>query len=273
MIRLLQRILLSAYSVAKSTGVIDTRAGKAVMHAAYFSYKRWLEPSPSALRAYVPPGAWVVDVGANLGFYTRLFASWVSTGGKVIALEPEAGNFAGLQRLVDGQCPPGTVIPVRAVASEIDGSLRLRINPDSHADHRIADDGLDTPSHRLDSLLAMHGHPPVGLIKIDVQGAEPRVLAGSGEVLRRHRPAVYMEVDDAALSDAGSSAGALLDSMRQLGYAVHQVHRNNVSPALDAKDIAVQMRRLGYADFLFLPERDIQAPAMQISPTYTGTSA
>jgi hypothetical protein len=165
------------------------------------------------------------------------------------------------------------VVPLRAVASEIDGNLRLRINPDSHADHRIAEEGLDTPSHRLDSLLAIHGDPPVGLIKIDVQGAEPRVLAGAGEVLRRHRPAVYMEVDNAALLEAGSSADALLDSMRQLGYVVHQVSRDHVSAALDAGGIATQMRRLGYADFLFLPAPESRAAATQNSPTYTGTSA
>ena len=266
MIRLLQRGLLAAYAAAKATGIVDTRAGKAVLHAAYFGYKRWLEPSPQALRAYVPPGAWIVDVGANLGFYTRLFAPWVRDGGKVIALEPEAGNFTGLQRLVARSCPPGTVLPVRAVASEVDGTLRLRVNPESHADHRIAQDGLDTPSWRLDTLLASHGHPQVGLLKIDVQGAEPRVLAGAVDLLRRCRPAVYMEVDDAALADAGSSAAALLGHMRALGYSAHAVERDAVSPALDDAAIAAQMQRLGYADFLFLPALT-QAAATQHSPT------
>ena len=61
----------------------------------YLLYKDCLEAGPvQVLRRYVRPGTVVIDVGANIGYFTRQFATWVSNGGWVIAVEPEALNLA-----------------------------------------------------------------------------------------------------------------------------------------------------------------------------------
>lgn len=252
MTSVLQRLLMTLYATAKASGFLDSRPGKWIFRRAYFAYKRWLEPTPFALRSYVEPGGWVVDVGSNLGFYTLLFSRWVSGAGKIVSIEPAAENYAELESMISSEGLTGKVIAVQAVASEIDGHLRLKLNPDSHADHRIADSGVATKSVRLDSLLAQHGRPRVSLIKIDVQGAEPRVLAGSLSTLREFAPAIYMEVDDRALRESGSSAVELIDRMRGLGYAAYAIKGKDLSNALSMEDVATMLRRLGYADFLFL---------------------
>ena len=248
----LQRFLMTIYAVAKASGLLDSSSGKWIFRRAYFTYKRWLEPTPLVLRGYIEPGSWVVDVGSNLGFYTLLFSRWVSGAGKVVSIEPAADNYAELESMISLEGLTGKVIAVQAVASELNGQLRLKLNPESHADHRIADSGVDTRSVQLDTLLAHHGKPRGSLVKIDVQGAEPRVLLGSLATLREFAPAVYMEVDDRALRESGSSAVELIDWMRDLGYAVHAVSGKNLSHALSNEDIFVGLRKLGYADFLFL---------------------
>lgn len=254
MTSVLQRLLMTLYAIAKSSGFLDSRLGKWIFRRAYFTYKRWLEPTPFALRSYVEPGSWVVDVGSNLGFYTLLFSHWVSGAGKIVSIEPAAENYAALENMIAAEGLIGKVISLQAVASEVDGHLHLKLNPGSHADHRIADDGVAIMSVRLDSLLEQHGWPRVSLIKIDVQGAEPRVLAGSLTTLRDFAPVVYMEVDDRALRESGSSAIELMDMMRGLGYLAYEVRGKDLSGALSIADISSMLRKLGYADFLFLPE-------------------
>lgn len=250
----LQRLLMTLYALAKSSGFLDSRPGKWIFRRAYFAYKRWLEPTPLALRSYVEPGSWIVDVGSNLGFYTLLFSRWVSGAGKILSIEPAAENYAALENMIAAEGLTERVIAVQAVASELDGHLRLKLNPGSHADHRIGDGGVATKSVKLDSLLAQHGKPRVSLIKIDVQGAEPRVLAGSLATLREFAPVVYMEVDDSALRESGTSAVELIDSMRGLGYRAYEVRGKDLSRALSMADISTMLDKLGYADFLFLPE-------------------
>jgi FkbM family methyltransferase len=249
----LQRLLIALYSIAKASGILNSRFGKAVFLRAYFAYKGWLEPTPHALKGYIAPGTWIIDVGANVGFYTRLFARWVGEGGKVLSIEPEAENFAHLQRLIRSANLADKVISIRAVASEIDGQLKLKLNPASHADHRIADEGVSTTSWRIDSLLEQYGWPRVSLIKIDVQGAEPRVLLGSLTTMSRFFPAVYMEIDHLALSRYGSSPAALIEWMQERGYSMHQVTGNRISPSLSVGETSSSLQQLGYSDFLFLP--------------------
>src|SRR5205823_4492379 len=80
---------------------LETAPGRRLFEASYQLYKDRLEAGPiRMLRPCVRPGTSVIDVGANIGFFTRQFAGWVSEGGRVIAVEPEAVNFARLQHAV-----------------------------------------------------------------------------------------------------------------------------------------------------------------------------
>ena len=76
---------------------------RSVFEACYEIYKRLIE-APHALRAHVQPGTIVVDVGANVGFFTRYFAEWTGADGRVLAIEPEQQNFERLKG--DDSVPP-----------------------------------------------------------------------------------------------------------------------------------------------------------------------
>src|SRR5258708_40379671 len=82
----LQRILLALYGAVSRTGLLSTRVGRRVFASAYDLYKsRWEAAEIMALRKFVDPGTAIIDVGANIGFFTRRFAEWVRPGGIVIA--------------------------------------------------------------------------------------------------------------------------------------------------------------------------------------------
>src|SRR5262249_17737368 len=156
-----------------STGVLQTDWGRRLFETAYWMYKRHYETgSLTSLRKCVRPGYVVVDVGANIGYFTLQFASWFGESGNVLAIEPEALNYARLHRAVMragfnavGECG-------RAGASGRVGAGFLQPNPMHPADHKLGTTGGPVSMITIDSLLAARSWPKVSLIKIDVQGAE-----------------------------------------------------------------------------------------------------
>jgi FkbM family methyltransferase len=255
----IQHSLLLAYRWIHGSGVLSRPWGRRVFEGAYFRYKSVLEAGDiQPMRALVKPGDWIIDVGANIGFFTRAFGQWVSSGGRVIAIEPEAANYRSLVDRLDRLGLATAVDAVQAVAAETDGTLRLSVNRYHPADHRIAPEGIEVRAITLDRLLAERGWPRVALVKVDVQGAEWRVLEGARETLRRFRPALFMELDDEALRLMNTSAGQLLDWLLGLGYRPHRIVSGRITDRLPREEVLAQSLSGRYADLLFLPATDSQ---------------
>ena len=246
----LQRVLLAGYRALHGTGLLSTPAGRRAFLFAYGLYKRWVDPSVEPLRQHVREGEWIVDVGANVGHLCVQFARWTRSGGRVLAIEPEPHNLAALHAALRRSGLESRVLVVAGVAAEADGELHLTVNPHNPADHRLGERGIPVRAHALDRLLLEHGEPPVGLVKIDVQGAEPRVIEGALRTLERCRPALLVEIDDRALREAGSGAGALVERLARLGY----VPVDMLAPQrrLRMDEVETACGELGYADILFL---------------------
>ena len=255
---LLQRALIGIHAGVHRSGLLSTGPGRVLFERSYAFYKTWVEAGAvDQLRTLILPGSTVVDVGANIGFFTRRFAQWVGPSGHVIALEPETQNFERLKQAVAKDGVAARVETILAAAGESDGVVRLRINPQHPGDHRIelpdSTQGHNVPMVRLDDLLAARGWPTVSLVKIDVQGAEERVLMGAEQTLTTARPAWFVEVDDAHLRAMGSSAEALMRRFTTHGYAVRRVLKQGVSAPSDPAAILANMPAGGYEDLLFTP--------------------
>jgi FkbM family methyltransferase len=202
--RTLQSLLLASYRVFAASGMLRTTVGRRAYEWCYDLYKAQFEAKAiDRLREYVPPDTMVVDVGANIGFFTLRFAGWLTEGGRVLAVEPDHDNLVRLQNAVARAGLEARVDLVEGAATEACGNFHLVLNPNHPADHRLGDQGIPIAGYSLDALLADRGWPTVSLIKIDVQGAEVRVLRGARETIRRFRPALYVEIDDGALTAAG----------------------------------------------------------------------
>jgi FkbM family methyltransferase len=252
--RAAQNALLGAYRLVFAKGLLRSAWGRRLFFALYEFYKNLFEAGPiGALRAHVPEGGFVIDVGANVGFFTERFARWVGPGGRVLALEPEAANHAELLRRLAAKGLAARVDARRAVADAQSGTARLVINPDHPGDHRIGEDGEPVPAVALDD--AVPAGAKVALIKIDVQGAELRVLAGASAILARDRPALFVEIDPAGLARFGAGVDALLESLAARGYAPHVLARAGPRPCPRAEVDAILSRR-GYTDLVFLAGRN-----------------
>lgn len=77
LMRFVQGALLWAYRGVQRSGLLDTAPGRAAFERAYWAYKWSIEAKDlETLRPHVTPGSTVVDVGANIGFFTVRFAEW-----------------------------------------------------------------------------------------------------------------------------------------------------------------------------------------------------
>jgi FkbM family methyltransferase len=176
------------------------------------------------LDRYLSPGDGVIDLGANVGRYTEAYAKRVGSRGLVLAVEPEAKNFAELVSKVSGyawvECVnavvSGPVAPMFAAPFFVDGGDRRRSS--CWAKNRILDGPEQFPAlETLDNLARTV--PNLRAIKMDVQGAECHVLDGAQETLGRDL-VWAVELWPAGLKNAGRSIDELAQVFLDHGYQV-----------------------------------------------------
>ena len=177
-------------------------------------------------KALLPRGGTFLDVGAHVGYFSLMAANQVGPSGQVYAVEPNPAPFAGLQRhLITNQVSHVNVYMLGL--AERNGSTRLHV-PDVavHRDYnatflpRTGWQPIDVPIRRLDDCLRVWNVSRFDLMKIDVEGSEPRVLAGGAARLAdgvvRH---LMIEINGPRLVEAGSSPALLIHKLTSLGFA------------------------------------------------------
>ena len=87
------------------------------------------------------------------------------------------------------------------------------------------------PVTTLDTLVAALGLVRVDFIKADIEGFEPALIAGAVETLRRHRPALLLEMDTSLLRRAGGSLEGFWAELMGLGYLPYGVPPGGGEPA------------------------------------------
>ncbi len=177
----------------------------------------------AAFQGEVRQGDTVIDIGANIGYFTLLFARLVGPRGQVFAFEPEPINFELLRRNVElnGYC---NVTLVPKAVSDASGTARLYL-AEHKGDGRIFDshDGrgsIPIETIRLDDFLKDY-EGRIDFIKMDIQGAEPAALRGMTKLLERHRQArIILEFWPIGLKLFGEEPEAFLRSLTDLGFGL-----------------------------------------------------
>jgi FkbM family methyltransferase len=119
------------------------------------------------------PGT-VVDVGAHIGMASLLFHQRYPEA-RIIAVEPEAANFAALVRNVS---PYKNILPVQAALWKEDGEVRLgKSTAHPKGAFAIAEDGDQrVRAVTMDTLMKETGLNTIDFLKIDIEGAEKDVF-------------------------------------------------------------------------------------------------
>jgi FkbM family methyltransferase len=171
-------------------------------------------------RRLVRPGMTVVDAGAHIGYYTRLFSRLVGARGKVYAFEPHPDNFALLAR----NAARPNVSRYSAAVGASSGTATLHLSPGSsnhslHAGYTESRGTIAVEQVALDDWLAAGRIGTVDFVKIDVEGGEPGALAGMVKLLHASaRAALLVELNPQALACGGVTAADFVRQIGKLGF-------------------------------------------------------
>jgi len=158
-------------------------------------YEREMQEIPE-IKEVLKPGNTVIDVGAFIGDYTRLF---LDLGCKVIAFEPyQDAFFCLLHNCPEALCYSMAVGDGRKLSCFHEDRTMTRENKGGRQ-VRESDNGI--PSIKLDDLRLSY----CSFVKIDGEGTEPFVLDGMKKTFRDCSPVLYIEVNLPALRDHGFS--------------------------------------------------------------------
>lgn len=187
------------------------------------------EPFETALiQKYVKPGQTVLDVGANIGYYTLLFAKRVGEAGVVHAFEPESDAFKLLEKnlKLNGY---NNVVPHPLAVSDRDGNAYLTRDPFSNLDHRITsrseqkDKNVKVHTVKIDSL-AGSSELTVDVVKLDIQGAEYSAVQGMQATLLKSSTILLLsEFWPKAIQDFGADPRDYYELLLDHGFKLSEI--------------------------------------------------
>lgn len=229
-------------TVRINNGILEINPDDAVISGA-LTFGTYEISETEIFKSCLKPGMTVVDVGANIGYYTVMAALAIGNNGHVIAYEPAPENFSFLKSNISLN-KLSNVIAVQKALSDHSGIETLYLTENNKGTHSFANNrkvkkSITVPTDTLDNSLEKMGTEHVDIIKMDVEGAEPMVISGMDKTLSQNPDVIiFMEFYPLAITRLGHKPIDLLDKLSRRGFHIWIIDENKKSPV-----------RLGAADF------------------------
>ncbi len=192
------------------------------------------------LRKVIPEDGIVFDVGAHAGQYAKLFAS-LAPKGFVYAFEPQSYARRILRAAIGAnRLRNVAILPFGLGATSGIAMLTLPVKKSGSYGFGLAhlghDDGKREAEREavavatLDQAVEALGLSRLDFIKADIEGFEQRMIEGGKKSLKRLKPALLLECNEAHLKRAGGSVAGLWTLLRGLGYRAHDPGDAGLAP-------------------------------------------
>ena len=165
----------------------------------------------------------VVDVGANIGYYTVLLADKVGNSGKVYAFEPDKTSFEILKKNIKENNLKNVVTVNAAVGSRGEKKILYK-SKKNLGDHKVYEIPLGFAASpfeeretvkiiKLDNFLK---NKKIDLMKVDTQGWEPEVIKGAKNLISKNKPTIFMEYSPASYTQANLNGKKMMKFLRNI---------------------------------------------------------
>ncbi len=191
-------------------------------------------------------GDTVIDVGANVGFFTMLSAALVGPAGKIVSFEPDERNRDRLNTNLALNSFNNVTLVGNPASNKV-APVEFFINSDDSGGNALWDPGqfpgntksqanrqtISMTTTTLDDALANYAAPPPKLIKVDTEGADQHVLEGARQLLTGAAvPFVIAELHEFGLEKMGCSQATFRGFMESMGYSTFALFFNGALPKL-----------------------------------------
>ena len=201
--------------------------------AGAISFGKYEPETITIFRSCLKESMAVIDIGANLGYFTVIAASKVGPSGKVFSYEPDSHNFNLLEKniAINGF---KNVVAILVALSDRVGRRELFFG-DNQTTHSFGDkmgagQSESVVTDTLDNSLKAFGHPRIDIIKMDIEGAEPIALEGMGGTIARNLSLIIIfEFHPKAIRRLNHSPLRFLERFKELGFSLSLIDEDRGS--------------------------------------------
>ena len=195
------------------------------------SFKKYDKFGEDFLKTQINEGDTIIDLGANIGYWTLFFAQLVGKSGKVFAFEPEPTLFEILKKNVEVNEFKNITLIQKAVSNiSKKGKLFLSSNPN---DHRIFDatgtrNSINIDTISLDEYFSSNDLQ-IDFIKSNIQGADFSAIEGSKNILEKSKNVKIMaEFSPFMLVEFNKNPEDFLDLLLDDDFFLYDLNRREL---------------------------------------------
>jgi len=212
---------------------LDPRDGIISKH---LSNEGFFEPTETALvKREIKEGDVILDIGANIGYYTLIFAKLAGEKGRIFAFEPDPDNFFLLKKNVEINNFRNVTLIKKGVSSKNE-KVSLYLDEENKGNHTIFPQkgrkSIEVEVVRLDDYFEDY-EGKINFIKIDIQGAEIIALQGMRNILEKNKEVkILAEFWPEGFENYGIKSEDYLSLFSQFGFKLYDVSRgkNQIAP-------------------------------------------
>ena len=204
---------------------------------AYGRWESWIE---RAIRQLIKPGDHVIEVGANVGYYTLIMGAAIGSTGRLDVFEANPQMARLLRRSVDSSGRADTVAVHEQIVADRPGTMQLYVSDRYGGAGNLVEHGwgmgddthvIEREAVRLDDVFAGQ---TIDFIRIDTEGAELLILNGALELLRRS-PTIKLCIEwSVGMMSARGDLPALVAALGVMGFRFWRVELDGLTPLTTA---------------------------------------
>lgn len=204
------------------------------------------------LNKYIKKGDVVLDIGANIGFYTKILSGLVGDTGKIYAFEPDKTNFA---HLINNTENLKNVEFINKAVSDKSGTITLYQSDLLNVDHKTypTEDYTSKTEIECVAIDDMIPNHKVDFIKIDIQGFEYFAFQGMKEIFKQNANLkIIAELYPYGLNNSGIKVDEFVSFLRNSGFYIYRMSENTLNILTDdnVKSLNNENYRIHIVDIL-----------------------
>lgn len=182
--------------------------------------------STEVVRKIIKTGDFVLDIGANIGYYTILFSRLVGDSGVVFCFEPTKLYRDVLLRNIESNNITNCKILEFGLSNK-EKECQIYITDSTATLHlpgeNVPYDNEKIILRRLDDISSSLGLSKINFIKVDIDGDEPAFLEGAWKTIQAFKPTILLEVSHRHYLESGITAWDFYSLLNNKGFFIYSV--------------------------------------------------